>query len=1413
MALGVVLSLLACKPPPFAPDPAPPLPDGSSLFLQVQSPTGEPVPEARVRLAPDQRFETDDQGQLLLENLRPGTQLVQVEAEGYVSTSMNFTVDEGVQAGARIEFLPLGDPVATFNTSQGTQLNQRGVEFTINPGPLMDAQGRPIEGEVDVYLRVLDPDDEELRLAPGVQRGLLRPDLPPVGLESLGVMALVFKQKAPGPSSQAGGPGDVSVFARRIGIRGRVPGSIRASSIRVPQDSRRSALAADPRWQIPLWRWDTSSGYWVATGELGTFVESSTAPGTSDSWNLEVDNPPPVFNVAMPYSWRSPDVVPGNPLLHTPEQVAMETACLEVLVEAGGRPVAGQEVVVTGRDYVGLSRGLTNANGRVLLEVMRNKVVRVKVGDGSKEVNTGSAAVSCQGQENAAGKQGLEKATPQPEVEPTSVTIQVGAPLCVPGARMSCGYNGPEGTLGKGSCRAAQRSCNAEGMAWGECVGEVLPQVEEVCTSGLDDDCDGTINEGCASVCEEGETRRCDGPPDVGQCRAGTQTCVAGGTAWSACEGRVLPEPEDCSRPGDEDCDGVACLCWPGETQRCSYSGPASKEGVGECRAGTRTCEASGTAWSACTGEVLPLEQEDCTTAGDDNCDGEVNEGTVCLCAPGTSQSCYSGPAGTQGVGVCLAGSQTCNTSGTAWGACTNEVTPQTEVCSNTLDDDCDGLVNESPPCVWIVARSMASHREDHTATLLGNGKVLVTGGYSGHGAIQEAEVYDPGTNTWSSAGSMASPRSSHTATLLGNGKVLVVGGFSSGGYSGYLQTAEVYDPGTNTWSSAGSMASPRGLHTATLLGNGKVLVAGGSGSGYLQTAEVYDPGTNTWSSAGSMASPRGLHTATLLGNGKVLVAGGSSGSSALQTAEVYDPGTNTWSSASSMASPRGLHTATLLGNGKVLVAGGRSSSSALQTAEVYDPGTNTWSSAGSMTSPRIDHTATLLGNGKVLVAGGNGSGALQIAEVYDPGTNTWSSAGSMASHRYIHTATLLGNGKVLVVGGYSGGSALPSAEVYDPGTPTLSSIGSMASPRAGHIATLLDNGKVLVSGEGDGGSPTTAEEYDPDTNTWSSAGAMPSPPRIEHTATRLGNGKVLVSGGQNGSTVLDATQVYNPDTGTWSSISPMKSIRARHTATRLNNGKVLVAGGYNGNHDTHAFITSEVYDPDTGTWSWVGDMTRHRRKHTATLLSNGKVLVAGGWGHIPGDTNRYYLLAAEVYDPDAGTWSSVGSMTSRRNRHTATLLSDGRVLVTGGQNDDAQANNPAPLNSTEVYNPGTDTWSSAGSMSALRFDHTATLLSNGKVLVTGGCGASNAALKTAEVYTPGPGTWSSVSDMAAPRCGHTATLLSNGRVLVSGGHDGSGSALKTAEVYDPATNTWTPISSSLIHSMASPLTRQRPEQ
>jgi WD40 repeat protein len=286
------------------------------------------------------------------------------------------------------------------------------------------------------------------------------------------------------------------------------------------------------------------------------------------------------------------------------------------------------------------------------------------------------------------------------------------------------------------------------------------------------------------------------------------------------------------------------------------------------------------------------------------------------------------------------------------------------------------------------------------TSTLLENGRVLVTGGYDGivaDAVFAEAEIYNPATGSWSKSGSMAYGRSYHTATLLNSGKVLIAGGSDS-------KKAELYDPATGKFSLTGSMTVPTSYQTATLLQDGRVLIAGGCEGRpflcgpYLTSAEIYDPGTGTFSRTGSMKAARENAQAVLLPNGKVLIVGGDQGEpdinfwDSLGSAELYDPATGKFTPTGSMNIPRTQFSATLLPNGKVLVAGGADFAGPAM-AETYDRGTGKFTRLESWGQSRaaklLGIGTVLLNNGRVLILGGNDQGDPPM--LYDPATDDYS--------------------------------------------------------------------------------------------------------------------------------------------------------------------------------------------------------------------------------------------------------------------------------------------------------------------------------------------------------------------------------------------------------------------------------------
>jgi len=344
-----------------------------------------------------------------------------------------------------------------------------------------------------------------------------------------------------------------------------------------------------------------------------------------------------------------------------------------------------------------------------------------------------------------------------------------------------------------------------------------------------------------------------------------------------------------------------------------------------------------------------------------------------------------------------------------------------------------------APVGTWSPAPDLVSIRGTATAVVLADGKVLVSGGGVGDIPLATAELYDPTPAKWATTGSMTQARRGQQTVVLRDGRVLTTGGIAQGQL---LASAELYDPATGRWFPAAPMAVGRLGHSLTVLADGRVLAAGGSSSagpgqtGGGQTirpdasAEIYDPANGTWASAGSMASPRFEHTATLLADGRVLMAGGlgprSSGVGPLASTEVYDPAARIFVGSSDMAEPRTNHAAARLKDGSVLVAGGSGGVNgdvSLATAEIFDPRQNAWVRAEPMSGSRTGETATLLASGQVLVAGGENADrgtrrSLTSAEVFDPGDRSWRSAGNMACPRSEQAAVLLNDGSALVVAG-----------------------------------------------------------------------------------------------------------------------------------------------------------------------------------------------------------------------------------------------------------------------------------------------------------------------------------------------------------------------------------------------------------
>lgn len=395
-----------------------------------------------------------------------------------------------------------------------------------------------------------------------------------------------------------------------------------------------------------------------------------------------------------------------------------------------------------------------------------------------------------------------------------------------------------------------------------------------------------------------------------------------------------------------------------------------------------------------------------------------------------------------------------------------------------------------------------------------------------------------------------------------------------------------------------------------------------------------------SFSPTGSMNSR--YSAATLLLDGRVLMTGDS----ALTTiegyqvpiystaAELYDPATGTFAPTGSMIQAQGGATVTRLADGRVLFAGGTQASdtggklvlTSLATAELYDPATGTFASTGSLTRPRADHAATLLNSGEVLIAGGDSPSGDKTAELYDPATGTFTRTGDMTMGRAMSKAIALADGRVLILGDSPGTTVTKTAELYDPSTGTFSRTGSMTTMRLSPSVTLLRDGRVLVaSGSGPMDSSTSsAELFDPASGTFSPAGSFVEDREVTG-ATLLLDGRVLFAGG-----------IYSP----YGIHLQPTHVAADAMSARLGRTDVIGPGwassgvaatpaaGPGVRGSTAPSITrssAELYDPTTGQFIMTGSMGTPRAGNTATLLLDGRVLIAGG------DANG---LTAELYQP-----------------------------------------------------------------------------------------------------------------------------------------------------------------------------------
>lgn len=813
----------------------------------------------------------------------------------------------------------------------------------------------------------------------------------------------------------------------------------------------------------------------------------------------------------------------------------------------------------------------------------------------------------------------------------------------------------------------------------------------------------------------------------------------------------------------------------------------------------------------------------------------------------------------------------------------------------------------------WTEIGGMSSGHSRHAAALAANGTVIVAGGANQQFNYTAAvDIFNPATNQWSTGASMPSARGNFTIVPLATGKIL----FPGGDNGQILRAVDLYDPAANAWTAANPMPIPRFGFTLTPLGNGTVLMVGGfdSNATYLNPL-LYNPLVDSWTSAG--VQPRFGHSAALLGNGNVLVAGGYNNIvGEIGPAALYTPASLIVVASSVVVqSPNQIAgafdlTGAPAGKWDVVVTNPDGQSGALPAAfTVHDvtPPTPvidlsftvvattaavvTWTApsgqggtvssydlrratfpitavnfqgatsvpAPAPTAPGTLQTASIPLNSDASVfvairsldlygdisnisdvaaisrstasingmpeaavwatqpvylvpsadaaavsAAAAAQGLTPVSNFYDPTPQAVPFAkGANAGFSFdpailsaqgvatgsLHIYQLVGGSLVALSSQTVAGQTITASTASFAGA--LGLFGVVPPPALNAIAPNLASNAGPVSVSAGGSGIVSGAILSLNRSSSGNAGFAPvNPmitPRTKAAVVRLPNGKVLVSGGQgiNTNIVYASAEIYDPATGNWAATGSMGTARFSHTMTLLPNGKVLVAGGSTCDSCHTALNTAELYDPASGTWSYTSPLAAVRIGHTATLLSNGKVLVAGG-----GSSNNAALIqpGAELYDPQTGTWASAGNMPSGAHfSHAAAALADGRVAIAGGVTSSLSM-----TAAIDIYDPAANSWSPAASMSTPRISFTLNLLPNGTLLAVGG--DNGTILSSVEVFSPATGTWSPAAPLGFKRAYHTSARLTDGTILVVGGADGAGGFPGAAESYDPATGRWSTV-------------------
>lgn len=781
--------------------------------------------------------------------------------------------------------------------------------------------------------------------------------------------------------------------------------------------------------------------------------------------------------------------------------------------------------------------------------------------------------------------------------------------------------------------------------------------------------------------------------------------------------------------------------------------------------------------------------------------------------------------------------------------------------------------------------------RYNHTMTLLADGNILIVGGKgAADTSLNTVDIYISTGAKYETRATLNTNRSSHTATLLPDGRVLVTGGVNAAGT--ILDTGELFDPRQNSWTTVPNtnFGGPRVNHTATLLPNGRVLIVGGqtdaAGNVLASCSLFYSGAFNACGTGGvPMQMARGGHTATLLHNGRVFVAGGyrGPGNGFAVTTEKYDPDTDSWTAGPALLQARAYHTATQMGNQRVLIAGGYNAVNFLQSlgflgsTEIYDPNSDTMTPAAPLAARKMQHTALLDGIGRTHLYGGLGNittsyftGSLPVeGQVYV--TPTGLSAGTIQNNPPTNLAaipsfTLSAGVSGRIVDGdinlscptisgtdfkidftYPGLLLNLDGIAVDGGAVTVS---QQFQPIAGRIAFAPQSvSSNDVDPTSAGSEVTMAAPAQPNVSTALTGGTLIGQIHIPMAESNLGGtvvaGTATITAGQitkpstdfpggdgwtvsltggtgsltGGTVALDSdgipalimnvtfTNLAGTITNSTSAAiaSPVNISAQKVTGLSLRTNYVvspitLKRSEHSMNIDIATvavrvmqFSDNEAYNASNNAWS-LGQAGYPTFNHTHMLLPNSDEYIYGGRSCATQPTCTAFTYSGlsqyTAYiqvQQDENPWQAVGSLATPRANHTLTVLPDGRVLAAGGEN----ASNT--IFDTELYIPETRAWVPGLPMKQHRSHHTATLLPNGNVLAAGGFTGLNHSTGTssfAEIFYPDSNAWVPTSPMISSRAYHAAVLLPDGHPFMIGGFR-NGTYLDATEVFYSTAHRW----------------------